>query len=93
MEFALPAVPLSPKEETLFRRTVHTGGAFDLDKLKRMRDDCDKAGAGPSRVFAWTPATFVMKPGPERERKLDQTIDNSARPRWWVSGSSANTGR
>lgn len=52
-----------------------SGGAFDLDKLKRMRDDCDKAGV-TIEGFRMDSGYIVMKPGPERERKLDQTIEN-----------------
>jgi mannonate dehydratase len=52
-----------------------SGGAFDLDKLKRMRDDCDKAGM-TLEGFRMDSGYIVMKPGPERDRKLDQTIEN-----------------
>src|ERR1700739_2771300 len=52
-----------------------SSGAFDLDKLKRMRDDCDKVGM-TIEGFRMDSGYIVMKPGPERDRKLDQTIEN-----------------
>jgi mannonate dehydratase len=52
-----------------------SGGAFDLDKLKRMRDDCDAVGM-TIEGFRMDSGYIVMKPGPERDRKLDQIIEN-----------------
>jgi mannonate dehydratase len=40
-----------------------------------MRDDCDKAGM-TLEGFRMDSGYIVMKPGPERDRKLDQTIEN-----------------
>ncbi|HEV2275880.1 MAG TPA: mannonate dehydratase [Acidobacteriaceae bacterium] len=52
-----------------------SGGAFDLDKLKRMKDACDAAGM-TIEGFRMDSGYIVMKPGPERERKLDQIMEN-----------------
>ena len=51
------------------------GGAFDLDKLKRMRDACD-AVAMTIEGFRMDSGYIVMKPGPERDRKIDQILEN-----------------
>jgi hypothetical protein len=50
-------------------------GAFDLDALKRMRDACDAAGI-TVEGFRMDSGYIVMKPGPDRERKLDQVCEN-----------------
>lgn len=51
------------------------GGAFDLDGLKRMRDECDKMGM-IIEGFRMDSGYIVMKPSPERDRKLDQVCEN-----------------
>lgn len=51
------------------------GGAFDLDGLKHMRDECDKMGM-IIEGFRMDSGYIVMKPGPDRDRKLDQICDN-----------------
>jgi mannonate dehydratase len=51
------------------------GGAFDLDKLKRMRDACDAVGM-TIEGFRMDSGYIVMKPGPERDRKIDQILEN-----------------
>jgi mannonate dehydratase len=56
------------------------GGAFDLDKLKRMRDACDSMGM-TIEGFRMDSGYIVMKPGPERERKLDQICENIRKAR------------
>lgn len=50
-------------------------GAFDLDALKRMRDLCDSMGV-TIEGFRMDSGYIVMKPGSERERKLDQVCEN-----------------
>jgi mannonate dehydratase len=50
-------------------------GAFDLDALKRMRDLCDSMGV-TIEGFRMDSGYIVMKPGAERERKLDQVCEN-----------------
>jgi mannonate dehydratase len=52
-----------------------SGGAFDLDKLKRMRDVCDAVGM-TIEGFRMDSGYIVMKPGPERDRKIDQILEN-----------------
>ncbi len=51
------------------------GGAFDLDSLKRMRDACDSMGM-MIEGLRMDSGYIVMKPGPDREKKLDQVCDN-----------------
>jgi mannonate dehydratase len=51
------------------------GGAFDLDNLKLMRDTCDSMGM-TIEGFRMDSGYIVLKPGPEREKKLDQICDN-----------------
>jgi mannonate dehydratase len=51
------------------------GGAFDLDKLKRMRDACDAVGM-TLEGFRMDSGYIVMKPGPDRDRKIDQICEN-----------------
>jgi mannonate dehydratase len=55
-------------------------GAFDLDALKRMRDACDAAGI-IVEGFRMDSGYIVMKPGPDRERKLDQVCENIRKAR------------
>lgn len=50
-------------------------GAFDLDGLKRMRDLSDEMGM-TIEGFRMDSGYIVIKPGPERERKLDQVCEN-----------------
>ena len=52
-----------------------SGGAFDLDKLKRMRDACDAVGM-TIEGFRMDSGYIVMRPGPERDRKIDQIREN-----------------
>ena len=51
------------------------GGAFDLDGLKRMRDLCDSMGM-IIEGFRMDSGYIVMKPSPDRDRKLDQICEN-----------------
>ena len=56
------------------------GGAFDLDGLKRMRDLCDSMGM-VIEGFRMDSGYIVMKPGDERDRKLDQVCENVRKAR------------
>lgn len=56
------------------------GGAFDLDALKRMRDLCDSMGM-TIEGFRMDSGYIVMKPGPERDQKLDQVCENIRKAR------------
>src|SRR5580704_4603483 len=69
-----------------------SGGAFDLDKLKRMRDACDAVGM-KIEGFRMDSGYIVMKPGPERDRKIDRSSKISARRTSWELASSASIGR
>ncbi len=55
-------------------------GAFDLDGLKRMRDFSDGMGM-ILEGFRMDSGYIVMKPGSERERKLDQICENIRKTR------------
>jgi mannonate dehydratase len=55
-------------------------GAFDLDALKRMRDTCDSMGM-TIEGFRMDSGYIVMKPGSERDRKLDQVCENIRKAR------------
>ena len=46
-----------------------------IDKLKRMRDACDALGM-TIEGFRMDSGYIVMKPGPERDRKIDQILEN-----------------
>ena len=51
------------------------GGAFDVDLLKRMKEDCDKAGVW-LEGFRMDSGYIVLKKGSDRDKKLDQICDN-----------------
>ena len=48
---------------------------WDLDELKRMRDNCDKYGVVLESI-RMDPEYITMRPGPERERELDMIVGN-----------------
>jgi mannonate dehydratase len=50
-------------------------GTWDLEVLKRMQDDCQKAGMVLEAV-RMDSAYIIMKPGPERDRYLDVIREN-----------------
>ena len=52
-----------------------TDGAWDLDDLKRMRDNCDKAGVVFEAIRM--DAEYINLPkGPERDRRLESILGN-----------------
>ncbi len=51
------------------------GGAFDLDLLKRMKDDCGKAGMW-LESFRMDSGYIVLKDPSDQDRKLDQICEN-----------------
>lgn len=51
------------------------GGAFDLDILKRMKDDCDRAGMR-LEAFRMDSGYILLRDPAEQDRKLDQVCDN-----------------
>ena len=50
-------------------------GPWNLDQMKKMQDDCQKAGM-VLECIRMSSAYILMKPGPERERFLDTLRDN-----------------
>jgi mannonate dehydratase len=51
------------------------GGAWDLDRLRRMRDDCDRYGVTLEAVRM--DSDYIrMAAGAERDRRIDTIIDN-----------------
>ncbi|HVV28021.1 MAG TPA: mannonate dehydratase [Rhizomicrobium sp.] len=50
-------------------------GAWDLDQMRRMQDDCRNAGM-VLECIRMSSAYIAMKPGPDRERFLDVLRDN-----------------
>jgi mannonate dehydratase len=51
------------------------GGGWDLDELKRMKDDCDKYGV-TFEAIRMEPDYITMRKGDERERELDGILGN-----------------
>jgi mannonate dehydratase len=51
------------------------GGAFDMDLLKRMKDDCDKAGVW-LEGFRMDSGYIVLKDKSDQDKKIDQICDN-----------------
>ena len=56
------------------RKPANNAG-WDLDELKRMRDNCDKYGVIFESI-RMDPEYITMRPGEERERELDTIIGN-----------------
>jgi len=48
---------------------------WDLDELKRMRDNCDRYGV-TFEAIRMDPEYITMRPGPERDRELDIILGN-----------------
>jgi mannonate dehydratase len=60
--------------------TVHVserspGSGWDLDALKRMKDDCDRQGV-ILEAIRMSAGYITLRQGPERDRKLDNIIGN-----------------
>jgi mannonate dehydratase len=51
------------------------GGAFDLDLLKKMKDDCDKAGMW-LEALRMDSGYIVLKKGSDQDKKIDQICEN-----------------
>ena len=56
------------------RKRTQDGG-WDLDELKRMKDDCDKCGV-TLEAIRMDPDYITFRKGPERDRELDKVIGN-----------------
>jgi mannonate dehydratase len=50
-------------------------GAWDLDRLKRMKDNCDKYGV-IFEAIRMDPEYIMLRKGPERDRRLDAIVGN-----------------
>jgi mannonate dehydratase len=50
-------------------------GGWDLDELKKMRDDCDKYGV-TFEAIRMSANYITLRKGPERDRELDRIIAN-----------------
>src|SRR5213594_4203235 len=50
-------------------------GGWDLDELKRMKNDCDKYGV-KLEAIRMDAAYITLRKGPERDRELDNLIGN-----------------
>lgn len=51
------------------------GGAFDLDLLKQMKDNCDKAGVW-MEAFRMDSGYIILKDPSDQDKKLDQICEN-----------------
>jgi mannonate dehydratase len=56
-------------------RKSSADGGWDLDELKRMKDDCDRYGV-TFEAIRMDPDYITMPNGPERDRELDTIIGN-----------------
>src|SRR5438477_4720700 len=56
-------------------RDVSSDGAWSLDELKRMRDNCDKAGF-IFEAIRMDSDYIMLRPGSERDRRLDAITEN-----------------
>ncbi len=50
-------------------------GGWNLDELKRMKDDCDRHGV-VLEAIRMEPDYITLRPGPERDRAIDTIIGN-----------------
>jgi mannonate dehydratase len=56
-------------------RKVGPDGAYDLAELKRMKDNCDKAGV-VFEAIRMDSEYIMLRNGPERDRRLDAIMGN-----------------
>ena len=63
------------KHLTAQMRKVGDDGSWDLDELKRMRDNCDKAGF-VFEAIRMDSEYIMLRKGPERDRRLDAIMGN-----------------
>jgi mannonate dehydratase len=63
------------KHLTVHVRKRSQDGGWDLDELKRMKDDCDKYGV-TFEAFRMDPDYITLPKGAERDRELDNIIGN-----------------
>jgi mannonate dehydratase len=63
------------KHLTAQMRNVSSDGAWSLDELKTMRDNCDKVGF-VFEAIRMDSDYIMMRKGPERDRRLDVIAEN-----------------
>jgi hypothetical protein len=63
------------KHLTAQMRKVAPDGAWDSDELKRMKDNCDKAGM-IFEAIRMDSDYIMLRKGPERDRRLDAIMGN-----------------
>jgi hypothetical protein len=63
------------KHLTAQMRKVAPNGAWDSDELKRMKDNCDKAGV-TLEAIRMDSDYIMLRKGSERDRRLDAIIGN-----------------
>src|SRR5260370_4073125 len=63
------------KHLTAQLRKVAEDGSWDLDELKRMKDNCDKAGF-IFEAIRMDSEYIMLRKGPERDRRLDAIMGN-----------------
>jgi mannonate dehydratase len=88
------------KSLTVQMEHVGDDGSWELDELKRMRDNCDKAGMNLEAI-RMDSGYIVLRKGAERERRLAAIQDNIRKAgqvgvkvitnHWWVIPIRRNT--
>lgn len=63
------------KHLTAQMRKVNPDGSWDLDELKRMKDNCDNAGF-IFEAIRMDSEYIMLRKGPERDRRLDAILEN-----------------
>jgi mannonate dehydratase len=63
------------KHLTAQMRKVGKDGAYDLDELKRMRDNCDKYGV-TFEAIRMDSEYIMLRPGADRDRRLEAIMGN-----------------
>jgi mannonate dehydratase len=63
------------KHLTAQMRTVASNGAWDSDELKRMKDNCDKAGV-TLEAIRMDSDYIMLRKGSDRDRRLDAIVGN-----------------
>jgi mannonate dehydratase len=63
------------KHLTAQLRKVNPDGSWDLDELKRMKDNCDAAGF-VFEAIRMDSEYIMLSKGPERDRRLDAIVGN-----------------
>ncbi len=66
------------KHLTAQLRKIGPDGAWDPDELKRMRDNCDKAGL-VFEAIRMDADYITLRPGSERDRRLEAILGNVAK--------------